>query len=40
MSKSPTLSAADRAKLEGLIGHDFAEKERLDRALTHASART
>lgn len=40
MSKAQTLSAADRAKLEGLIGHDFAEKERLDRALTHASART
>ncbi|MGO6904535.1 ribonuclease III, partial [Rhizobium ruizarguesonis] len=40
MSKAQTLSAADRAKLEGLIGHDIAEKERLDRALTHASART
>ncbi|MBB3963806.1 MULTISPECIES: ribonuclease III [Rhizobium] len=40
MSKSPTLSAADRTKLEALIGHVFAEKERLDRALTHASART
>jgi ribonuclease-3 len=40
MSKSPTLSATDRTKLETLIGHVFAEKERLDRALTHASART
>ncbi|MBB4479796.1 MULTISPECIES: ribonuclease III [Rhizobium] len=40
MSKAQTLSAADRAKLEILIGHDFAEKARLDRALTHASART
>lgn len=40
MSKAQMLSAADRAKLENLIGHDFAEKERLDRALTHASART
>jgi ribonuclease-3 len=40
MSKSATLSAADRSKLEALIGHVFAEKERLDRALTHASART
>jgi len=40
MSKAQTLSAADRAKLEALIGHQFAEKERLDRALTHASARS
>jgi ribonuclease-3 len=40
MSKAQTLSAADRARLEALIGHEFAEKERLDRALTHASSRT
>lgn len=40
MTKAQTLSAADRTKLEALIGHQFAEKERLDRALTHASART
>lgn len=40
MSKAQSLSAVDRAKLEALIGHDFVEKERLDRALTHASART
>jgi ribonuclease-3 len=40
MSKAQTLSAADRTRLEALIGHEFAEKERLDRALTHASART
>ncbi|MEK1892312.1 MAG: ribonuclease III [Rhizobium sp.] len=40
MSKAQTLSAADRTRLEALIGHAFAEKERLDRALTHASART
>ncbi|QFY59578.1 ribonuclease III [Rhizobium grahamii] len=40
MSKAQTLSASDRARLEALIGHEFAEKERLDRALTHASART
>ncbi|MDM9629157.1 ribonuclease III [Rhizobium sp. S152] len=40
MSKAQSLSAADRARLEALIGHEFAEKERLDRALTHASART
>jgi ribonuclease-3 len=39
MSKSPTLSATDRTKLETLIGHVFADKDRLDRALTHASAR-
>ncbi|TCU11076.1 ribonuclease III [Rhizobium sullae] len=39
MSKVQTLSAADRMRLEALIGHEFAEKERLDRALTHASAR-
>ncbi len=40
MSKAQTLSAADRTRLEALIGYEFAEKERLDRALTHASART
>ncbi|WP_454848836.1 ribonuclease III [Rhizobium binxianense] len=40
MSKAQTLSAADRTRLEALIGHEFAEKERLDRALTHASSRT
>lgn len=40
MSKVQTLSAADRTRLEALIGHEFAGKERLDRALTHASART
>ncbi|MDQ0562199.1 ribonuclease-3 [Rhizobium mesoamericanum] len=40
MSKAQALSAADRTRLETLIGHAFREKERLDRALTHASART
>ncbi|OEC93021.1 MULTISPECIES: ribonuclease III [unclassified Rhizobium] len=40
MTKAQTLSQADRARLEVVIGHEFAEKERLDRALTHASART
>jgi ribonuclease-3 len=40
MSKAQTLSALDRTRLEALIGHEFTEKERLDRALTHASART
>jgi ribonuclease-3 len=39
MSKATTLSSADRARLEALIGYEFTEKERLDRALTHASAR-
>ncbi|MBK5569409.1 ribonuclease III [Ensifer sp. SSB1] len=38
--KSRTLSAEDRAKLETVIGYQFAEKERLDRALTHSSARS
>lgn len=40
MTKSPTLSSADRARLEVAIGHEFTERERLDRALTHASARS
>jgi len=38
--KSRSLSAEDRAKLETVIGYQFAEKERLDRALTHSSARS
>ena len=40
MTKAQTLSQADRAKLEAAIGYEFAEKDRLDWALTHASART
>lgn len=40
MTKAQTLSQADRAKLESAIGYEFAEKDRLDWALTHASART
>lgn len=40
MTKTPTLSQADRLTLEAAIGHAFVEKERLDWALTHASART
>ncbi|WP_058329478.1 ribonuclease III [Sinorhizobium sp. Sb3] len=40
MMKSRSLSAEDRAKLETVIGYQFAEKERLDRALTHSSARS
>nr|CAD6609915.1 ribonuclease III [Rhizobium sp. Khangiran2] len=35
--KARALSAEDRSKLEELIGHHFADKQRLDRALTHAS---
>ncbi|KSV95578.1 ribonuclease III [Sinorhizobium sp. GL28] len=38
--KSRSLSAEDRAKFETVIGYQFAEKERLDRALTHSSARS
>ncbi|MEI2297537.1 ribonuclease III [Ensifer sp. MJa1] len=38
--KARSLSAEDRAKLEAVIGYQFAEKERLDRALTHSSARS
>ncbi|MGO4441128.1 ribonuclease III [Rhizobium sp. RAF56] len=40
MSKARPLSEADRKRLEAAIGHEFADKARLDRALTHASART
>ncbi|THK39721.1 ribonuclease III [Ensifer sp. MPMI2T] len=37
--KARSLSAEDRARLEAVIGYQFSEKERLDRALTHSSAR-
>ncbi|MDK1488995.1 ribonuclease III [Sinorhizobium sp. 7-81] len=37
--KGRPLSAEDRARLETVIGYQFVEKERLDRALTHSSAR-
>ncbi|MCZ4089851.1 MULTISPECIES: ribonuclease III [Sinorhizobium] len=37
--KGRPLSAEDRARLEAVIGYQFVEKERLDRALTHSSAR-
>ncbi|MBD8553110.1 ribonuclease III [Rhizobium sp. CFBP 8762] len=40
MSKMWSLAAEDRVKLEREIGYVFREKDRLDRALTHASART
>jgi ribonuclease III len=39
MSGSP-LKAEERAALEKVIGYEFRAKERLDRALTHSSART
>lgn len=40
MTKVQTLSQADRAKLEAAIGYEFVEKDRLEWALTHASALT
>ncbi|MDO9417494.1 ribonuclease III [Pararhizobium sp.] len=40
MSKGRSLAGQDRARLEAAIGHVFADKDRLDRALTHASARS
>jgi ribonuclease III len=40
MSKGQALSSTDRARLEAAIGHEFVEKQRLDHALTHASARS
>ncbi len=38
MKKARGLSAEDRAQAEAVIGYAFTDKERLDRALTHASA--
>ncbi|TCV72837.1 RNAse III [Neorhizobium sp. R1-B] len=35
--KAKALSAEDRGQLEKLIGHEFADKQWLDRAFTHAS---
>jgi ribonuclease-3 len=35
--KAKALSAEDRGQLEKAIGHEFADKQWLDRALTHAS---
>lgn len=37
---SPSLKPEERASLEKAIGYEFRAKERLDRALTHSSART
>lgn len=39
MSKGRALSAEDRHSLEALLGYAFSDKARLDRALTHSSAR-
>ena len=39
MTRGQLLSAEQRGQIETVIGHIFASKERLDRALTHASAR-
>lgn len=39
MKKPKGLTEDDRSWLETAIGHRFAEKERLDRALTHSSAK-
>ena len=35
--KSRALSTEERSRLESVIGHEFAVKERLDRAVTHSS---
>ena len=35
--KGRTLSPEERTRLESVIGHEFAVKERLDRAVTHSS---
>ncbi|WP_320199347.1 ribonuclease III [Agrobacterium sp. rho-13.3] len=40
MSKAKPLSMDEIGRLEALIGYEFKEKARLDRALTHASARS
>ena len=37
MMNAKALSEAERAQLENAIGHEFADKQWLDRALTHAS---
>jgi len=39
MTRGQLLSPEQRGQIEAVIGHAFASKERLDRALTHASAR-
>ncbi len=39
MKKAKGLRAEDRALVEAAIGYEFKDKDRLERALTHASAR-
>jgi ribonuclease-3 len=39
MSRNSALTGAERDSLEALIGYVFGNKERLDRAMTHSSAR-
>lgn len=39
MSRNSALSGAERENLEALVGYVFENKERLDRAITHSSAR-
>lgn len=39
MSRNSALSGAERDSLEGLLGYTFENKDRLDRAITHSSAR-
>lgn len=40
MKTAKGLRDEDRSRIEAAIGHSFANKERLDRALTHSSAKT
>jgi ribonuclease-3 len=39
MSRNSALSAQERESLEALVGYVFVSKERLDKAITHSSAR-
>ena len=39
MKRATPLNDENRRVLEDLIGYDFSDKDRLDRAITHASAR-
>ena len=39
MSRKKAISPEERARIEAAIGYTFIDKQRLDRALTHSSAR-
>jgi ribonuclease-3 len=39
MSRNSALSAQERESLEALVGYVFVSKDRLDKAITHSSAR-